>query len=69
MELSRAMLAASASVLGILFYVTAGLLLLLALVTWFHADPNGVGASGAVLASVAFMASGFACRRLARRFS
>ena len=69
MELSRAMLAASASVLGILFYVTAGLLLLLVLVTLLRADPNGVGPGGAAVAGLAFTALGLGCRYLARRIS
>ena len=69
MEFSRAMLAAATSVLGILLYICAGLLLVLALVTLVRADPAGVSPVSSAVAAIVFSAAGFACRYLARRIA
>ena len=69
MEFSRAMLAASASVLGLLLYIVAGLLVILAIVGWFRADPAGPSSTSALVVAVLFTAAGFGCRLAARKIA
>ena len=67
MEFSRAMLAASASVLGILLYIVAALLIVLALTMLARAEPNGPSAGAAAFVGLCFSVAGLGLRFLARR--
>jgi hypothetical protein len=65
MEFSRTVLAACASVLGLLFYVIAGLLIILSILNAARAE--GPAAPATVGAAFAFTLLGWASRWCARR--
>ena len=69
MEFSRAVLAASASVLGLLLYFVAGLLIVLTLANLVRADAAGAPPGATLAAAAAFAAGGAALRFIARRFA
>ena len=69
MELSRAMLSASLSVLGILLYITAALLTVLAGMTALRQDANGAPSFVIGAAAAAFTAAGLVCRFLSRKIA
>lgn len=69
MEFSRAMLAASASVLGLLLYLVAALLCVLAIVSATRATAGGPAPGKALLVAAGFVVAGAGCRFIARRIS
>ena len=69
MEFSRAMLAASASVLGLLLYVVGALMGLLALVTYVRAREGGPPVEATLALALVFVAVGVGCRFTSRRIA
>ena len=69
MEFSRAVFAVCAFVLGLMFYVVAGLLLVLTIVDAARGEPAGAPASATIAAAVLFALLGWASRRLGRRIA
>lgn len=67
MEFSRAVLAACASVLGILFYAIAALLLVLSVVGFMRADPAGPPLTSTLVLAGAFAIAGYACGFISRK--
>jgi hypothetical protein len=67
MEFSRAVLAACASALGILFYAISALLLVLAVAILVRADPAGPSLISTLVPAGAFAAAGLLCRFISRK--
>ena len=69
MEFSRAMLAASASVLGLLLYLVGALMGLLALVTYVRAQEGQPPVDTMLALALVFVAVGVGCRFMSRRIA
>ncbi len=69
MEFSRAMLAASASVLGFLLYAVGALMGLLALVAYVRARDGGPPIATTLALALVFVAAGVGCRFMSRRIA
>ena len=67
MPFARAVLAACAAVLGLIFYAIAGLLVVLAISNAFRANAQGAPATTTLALAVGAMIVGYACRFIARR--
>lgn len=69
MEFSRAMLAASASVLGLLLYIVGALFGVLAIVSVVQARADAPPLATVVIVAVCFVAAGAVCRFIARKIA